>query len=435
MMAGILIVYIRVIISWGITCVIFNLGGTRASVAFFDAFDVELGTLSSAQRKFVRVEKAGTHVSNFDWRRPNVWSMPEYQIQTVSQSAKDTGRFLKRFFLRVVIPNCILRGIAEPRAPSFFDTLVQDNLRARYVQDIRSMEYSGRLEELAGFYRDQRWMHMHAVLRSQGITFEELGRRGRLAALASLEAQGFSGASTEFAKRGRRGALASLEAQGFTGEGGAASASTEFAKRGRKGALASLDRQGFTGEGGTRSASTELAHRGLGGALASLERQGFTGEGGTRSASTELAHRGLGGALASLDRQGFTGEDGKASASTEFGRRGGEASSAIRRKSGDCIRPGCTYAIARGDLCIHHQPKKTKKSDKCRVCGRVFVAKERVRGGVCYSCYNKPETVAIRKKATEAKKDTRGTCSTPGCPRITHRGTDKCRPCTYPGKS
>jgi hypothetical protein len=259
MMAGILIVYIRVIISWGITCVIFNLGGTRASVAFFDAFDVELGTLSPAQRKFVRVEKAGTHVSNFDWRRPNVWSTPEYQIQTVSQSAKDTGRFLKRFFLQVASPNCILRGIVEPRGSSFFDTLVEDNLR--------------------------------------------------------------------------------------------------------------------------------------------------------------------------------TGEDGTASASTELGRRGGEASSAIRRKSGDCIRPGCTYAIARGDLCIHHQPKKTKKSDKCRVCGRVFVAKETVRGGVCHSCYYKPETVAIRKKATAAKKVTRKTCSTPGCPRITDRGTDKCYTCTYRRKS
>ena len=69
MMAGILIVYIRVIISWGITCVIFNLGGTRrASVVFFNALDMELGTLSPAHRAFVRVEKAGTHVSNFDWR-------------------------------------------------------------------------------------------------------------------------------------------------------------------------------------------------------------------------------------------------------------------------------------------------------------------------------------------------------------------------------
>jgi len=40
--AGILIVYIRVIISWEITCVIFNLCGTSASVAFYDALDVEL---------------------------------------------------------------------------------------------------------------------------------------------------------------------------------------------------------------------------------------------------------------------------------------------------------------------------------------------------------------------------------------------------------
>jgi len=86
MMAGILIVYICVIVSWEITCVIFNLGRTSTSVAFFDALDVELGTLSSAERAFVCVEKAGTHVSNFDWRHPHVWSTSEDQIQTVSQS-------------------------------------------------------------------------------------------------------------------------------------------------------------------------------------------------------------------------------------------------------------------------------------------------------------------------------------------------------------
>jgi hypothetical protein len=93
MMAGIVIVYIRVIISWEITCVIFNFGGTRASVAFFNALDVELGTLSSDERAFMRVEKDGTHVSNLDWRQPNVWSTPEVQIQSVSQSVKKTGLF------------------------------------------------------------------------------------------------------------------------------------------------------------------------------------------------------------------------------------------------------------------------------------------------------------------------------------------------------
>ena len=86
MMAGVLIVYILVIISWKITCVIFNLGGTRASKAFFDAIHVQLDTLSSADRAFMRVEKTGTHVSNLDWRQPEVWSTSEVQIQTVSQS-------------------------------------------------------------------------------------------------------------------------------------------------------------------------------------------------------------------------------------------------------------------------------------------------------------------------------------------------------------
>jgi len=67
---------------------------------------MELGTLSSAERAFVRVEKDGTHVSNLDWRRPkNVWSTPEVQIQSLSQSVKKTGRFLRRFFLRLQFPN------------------------------------------------------------------------------------------------------------------------------------------------------------------------------------------------------------------------------------------------------------------------------------------------------------------------------------------
>ena len=46
------------------------------------------------------------------------------------------------------------------------------------------------------------------MLRSQGITFQELGHRGRKAALASLEAQGFTReeASSEFGHRGVAGA-------------------------------------------------------------------------------------------------------------------------------------------------------------------------------------------------------------------------------------
>ena len=183
-----------------------------------------------------------------------------------------------------------------------------------------------------------------------------------------------------------------------------------------------------------------MATVGRRGALASIERQGFTGEDGIRSASTELGHRGRGGALASIKRQGFTGEDGTRSASTEFARRGGvvkwgdSCKARINMKSGSCIYPGCPYSISSGKFCKNHQPQKpiVEKSDKCKDCGRVFVAKERVRGGVCNSCYQKPETVAIRKKAMAAKKDTLGTCSTPGCNRVNERGRGKCCACLYP---
>jgi hypothetical protein len=153
----------------------------------------------------------------------------------------------------------------EPHVPSFFGTLVQDNLRARFVQDISSFEYSVRLEELGGFFRDQRWKHINTVLRGLGITFQELGHRGR------------------------GGALASLEAQGFKGEGGAASASTELARRGGErgleASLAILEAEGIT----RREALREIGLQRCGGALASLEVQGFTGEGGAASVSTELA--------------------------------------------------------------------------------------------------------------------------------------------------
>ena len=93
---------------------------------------------------------------------------------------------------------------------------VEDNARARFVQDTNSFEYSDRLEELGDFFLNQAgyWIQMHYVLRSQGITFHELGHRGREAALDSLKAEGFTReeASSELGHRGRDGALASLEA-------------------------------------------------------------------------------------------------------------------------------------------------------------------------------------------------------------------------------
>ena len=76
----------------------------------------------------MHVENAGTHVSSLDWRCPNVWSTSDDQIQTVSQSVKELVFILDDSFnsyRTLAIPKCILRGIVEPRAPSFFGTLVQ----------------------------------------------------------------------------------------------------------------------------------------------------------------------------------------------------------------------------------------------------------------------------------------------------------------------
>ena len=60
---------------------------------------------------------------------------------TSGKAVQKTGQFFSRFFQEVLIPNCRLRGIEEPHAPSFFKTLVEDNMRARFVQDTNSFEY------------------------------------------------------------------------------------------------------------------------------------------------------------------------------------------------------------------------------------------------------------------------------------------------------
>ncbi len=75
---------------------------------------------------------------------------------------------------------------------------------------------------------------MHDVLRSRGITLQELGHQGLEASLTILQTERITRreALRAIGLRRRRGALASLEMQGYTGEGGARSASYELASRG-----------------------------------------------------------------------------------------------------------------------------------------------------------------------------------------------------------
>ena len=120
-----------------------------------------------------------------------------------------------------------------------------------------------------------------------------------------------------------------------------------------KAALAILRVEGYM----RKEALREIGNQRRRGALASLEVQGFTGEG---AASSELGHRGRRGALNSLEAQGFTGEGAE---SSELARRCGEACSAIYRISGNCIYPGCAFAISTGEFCGKHKHPKPEKSD------------------------------------------------------------------------
>jgi hypothetical protein len=346
-----------------------------------------LGTLSSAEKKFVRVMKDGTHVSNFDWRRLEVWKEPEEQIKAVSRSVKNTGRFLRNFFKEVAIPNSRTRGIQEPRGPSFFGTLVGDNERARYVQDKKDINYSKKLDELDGFFRNQR----------------------RESALASIVAQGFTveEAPAELGRRGRVGALASIVAQGFTRE----EAQTILGRRGHDGAIASIVAQGFTKE----EAPAELGRRSRVGVIASIMAQGFTRE----EDPLELSRRQREGVINSIMAQGFTREE----AISEWGRRKQDGLRVKCLKAGICTHIGCKEPISSGNLCKEHN-RKPEKRDDCIFCNKVLLEKEK-RRGVCGKCFNKPERVAARKE----KRASIGTCITPGCRYIRFKGREYCRHC------
>ena len=144
--------------------------------------------------------------------------------------------FFSRFFREVVIPNCRSRGIEKPHAPSFFELLVEDSMRARFMQNTSSLKYEDkdRLEELGDFYfyRNQCWRHMHNVLRSQGITFQELGHQCCNGVLASLEVQGFTGEGVASLEQGHQrcsGALDSLE--GGDSIFGARTSKTQWGRR------------------------------------------------------------------------------------------------------------------------------------------------------------------------------------------------------------
>ena len=186
--------------------------------------------------------------------------------------------------------------------------------------------------------------------------------------------------------------------------------------KGREAALASLEAQGFTEEG---EALSVHARRGYDGTLDSLVAQGYSME----EAPSENGRRAHDGAVNNLINEVVDPKK----ASSELSIR----NAANHRKAGTCkFLGGCNKAIRTGELCKDHQPIKAEKSDRCQSCGRMLGGEMKVTGGVCNPCYQ-PEATAARKKAIAAKKEARGTCSTPGCTVVNHNGHHKCMQCLY----
>ena len=88
---------------------------------------------------------------------------------------------------------------------------------------------------------------------------------------------------------------------------------------------------------------------------------------------------------------------------------------AKRREAGNSkFLGGCNRAMYSGELCIHHQPIKAEKNDRCRGCGHVLGVETGERD-LCQPCYRKPEATVARKAVVAEKEAARGEYSTRGC--------------------
>jgi hypothetical protein len=126
--------------------------------------------------------------------------------------------------------------------------------------------------------------------------------------------------------------------------------------------------------------------------LATLVAQGFTGE----EAPSVFGRQGYDGALDSLVAQGVDPRR----ASSEFAIH----CAAKRREAGNSkFLGGCNRAMYSGELCIHHQPIKAEKNDRCRGCGHVSGVETGERD-LCQPCYRKPEATVARKAVVAEKE-------------------------------
>ena len=106
--------------------------------------------------------------------------------------------------------NCEVRGITPPDSISFFETLVSDDKRARYVKDLGTSEGILKYKNHDHFYRRQIYNHIiNLIMKETGLSWEEaaseLCKRGYDGAVKSIMKEtdlSWEEAVSEFGMRG-----------------------------------------------------------------------------------------------------------------------------------------------------------------------------------------------------------------------------------------
>jgi hypothetical protein len=79
-------------------------------------------------------EKNGTHLSNLNFRRKQIWDELSMQVNHNHESLSETKHSLEQFFLSAVVPSCERRGIDLVDRVDLFESLIKDNTGALFVQ-------------------------------------------------------------------------------------------------------------------------------------------------------------------------------------------------------------------------------------------------------------------------------------------------------------
>ena len=117
-----------------------NFGGTQACNKFYTAFTrvsqtfIDYNEYHAEFHAHIFTEKNGTHLSNLNFRRTQVWDELSMQVNHNHIKLSKTKHSLEQFFLSAVAPSYERRGIDFVDRVDLFESLIKDNKGALFVQ-------------------------------------------------------------------------------------------------------------------------------------------------------------------------------------------------------------------------------------------------------------------------------------------------------------